>query len=324
MTVLRLSPALVEALKDISVAPGGLGAAVGEWRLEAGSAVELRRLLASALYDRAHSGGNTSLPRTGRDPAFEKQLAAALPHDTTPVRARLVEAGRGVSAIVMIDGLRVRVDSAAYGEAVLNETARSETSRSELPLRLPAARQSLSPGFFLADGSAGGISGRPILRVYVHITEPEAAPRVWRGVLRRLEAASVPYRAKVGSTRQMFPRNDALVVYLGPDNWHAASHVMEASRRTAGVGATTSAFAHPVARGVGLAWDPKDRRPGMKGLSFGQHRAWIVAEALVAHAMRGDDRTRESALADALTAAGVDPVRPGRDLTSPPLPGFGL
>lgn len=309
---------LLRALDDVHVTEDGLRARVGDRELEAGSPESLRHKLRAALYDSLHAGRparDGHPPRTLREPEFEERFAAATPHRTTTVLARVVAPPDGDAFVALIDGLRVRVPAGQHRET---------PHGAPLPLRIPAMRPALSPGFFLADGSAGGISTGPILRVYVHITEPAAAPAVWGAVLSRLEETGLPYRAKVSSSRRLFPRRDALVVYLDPRAWNLAGEVTAAVDGLAGVGEETSVFAHRLAPGVALAWDPQDRRPGMNRLSFGEHRAAAVADALVGHARAGGAGSLEDALAEAFAAAGADPARPGRDLVSPRLPQFDL
>ncbi|WP_449066688.1 T3SS effector HopA1 family protein, partial [Planomonospora algeriensis] len=70
--------------------------------------------------------------------------------------------------------------------------------------------------------------------------------------------------------------------------------------------------------GVGWAWEPQDRRPGMRGMSFGEHRSHAVAAGLLAHAEQGGDR--DEAVREALRAAGVEPGAVHRNIGSPPLP----
>src|SRR4051812_43082698 len=53
-----------------------------------------------------------------------------------------------------------------------------------------------------------------------------------------------------------------------------------------------------------IAWEPADTRPGMSGLSFGQHRAIAMAIGLSGE-------------------ANIDPAAPARNLDSPDSPGLG-
>ncbi|MDF3149123.1 T3SS effector HopA1 family protein, partial [Streptomyces sp. T21Q-yed] len=53
-----------------------------------------------------------------------------------------------------------------------------------------------------------------------------------------------------------------------------------------------------------------------------EHRALAVAEGLVAHAEAPDGRDRTAAVAEALTAANIDPLHPARNIDSPELSAF--
>jgi hypothetical protein len=133
-----------------------------------------------------------------------------------------------------------------------------------------------------------------------------------------------------------YPRRDALVVYLEDEDAPLATGLAEEVTGLPGVGTDTSVFAHEVAPGVALAWEPADNRPGRPGKSFGQHRAAAVAEGLLryAHATDATDGllrpAADPAGADAarevhrsLRAAAVDPAAPARNLDSAPFPAPG-
>ena len=62
------------------------------------------------------------------------------------------------------------------------------------------------------------------------------------------------------------------------------------------------------------AWNPADPRTGYRGMSFGEHRARVTADALV----------RAIGLSECFEAASIDPAAPARNGDSPALPGLGL
>ncbi|AGP61345.1 hypothetical protein M271_49920 [Streptomyces rapamycinicus NRRL 5491] len=232
------------------------------------------------------------------------------------------DAGRADPLVLLLDGVKVAVPQEHCAPEVPITTGL-------LSVRLPAMRPRLSPGFFLADGSRGRRAATPVLRVYVNIQQVHAAPAVWGAVLTVLEDAHAVYRAKVSSAPDLFPRRDALVVYLPPESWGAVATVASAVAGLPGVGTDTSPFTHQLAPGVSIAWEPEDRRPGQAGMSFGEHRASAVAEGLAAEAavtrtsgVRGE-LSRERAVAKALTDAGIDPGQPARNTGSPDIPELG-
>ena len=318
-----LPPALAQAVRDIEVAPDGLSATLGAEHLEADSPHKLAQQLGSAVYQMVHVGrGNleTSRPRTLRDAEFDRALTEAMPHTVTTARAVVHERAADGTLLAVVEGVRVLLPADAPAGPV------PDVLPAQVAVRLPAARPALSTGFFLADGSAGtGVgSGPQTLRVYVHVAGPEAAPGVWHAVLTYLEEAGVPYRAKITSSPRLFPRRDALVVYLGPQGRHAVAGLAAHATGLPGLGTDVSPFAHRLAPGVALAWEPDDGRPGMRSLSFGEHRSGALAEALVKHAVRTDGVSLSATVEEALMNAGIDPLAPARNLGSPPLPGAGL
>ncbi|MGW2329928.1 T3SS effector HopA1 family protein [Streptomyces sp. NPDC001700] len=304
-----VSPALLDAAALVEVAPDLSWATVAERTIEADTPRELRRLLSDALYQELHAGLSTQepLPFRLREPAFEQDLAKVVPHRETtlhgPVRAtesdtHVVELG-GVRVRVPAD--RIRADGPVARGSVVGVV--------NTPLR-PA----LSPGFFLVEGVRPHRSA-DLLRLYAHITEPTAAPEVWGTALTYLEERGVTYRAKVVSSTLLYPRRDALVVYLDERDRHAADGIADAVGGLPGLGGDTSVFTRRLRPGVATAWEPRDPSPGMDGLSFGQHRASVLAKALVETA--DAPGTLPQVLHDCLVAANVDPADPSRNADSP-------
>ncbi|MFF3333698.1 T3SS effector HopA1 family protein [Streptomyces sp. NPDC002888] len=317
----RLDPRLTAILAEVEVSPDGRHATVAGRSLDADTPRKLRQELVTALYETFHVGhafgaGNDE-GRPLREPAFERRLAECTPHTETLVAAQPREHGASPAAvagaataavagaataaaarIAVVDGLRVRLGDAVeqVGDTV----------------RLPARRPGLSPGFFLVDGSRGRPSGGPLLRLYQHVDHPDEAVGLWTRTLRTLEDAGVRYRAKVTSAQWLLPRRDGLVVYLGADAWDVVPALTEGVQpaEKAGRPDLSSSFARVLAPGVSLAWEPDDRRPGRRGLSFGQHRAAAVAEALL-------DGTGGASLPARLREARVDPSAIHRNIDSP-------
>lgn len=310
-----LSAPLCTSLDAIRIQPGpSWRAIVGDRVLEEGSGPALRAPLVAALYEVLHSGHRqgSARSRSLRIPAFEKQLVAATPHETAAVRANLVQAPEDAGdAIVEIAGVRVRVPSTAV------HVDRPWCAGDAVTVDIPAARPALSPGFFLADGSHGPAQAAPFLRVYVHVASPESAPQLWHKALVLLEEAGVPYRAKILSSPDAYPRTDALVIYLGADTWPRVKDVPPQLAELGGTSPGTSVFTQELAAGVALAWEPDDGRPGRTRLSFGEHRATAVADALIRHASGESGLSRDQAIHDALTEANADPLAPERNINSP-------
>ncbi|MFE0022980.1 T3SS effector HopA1 family protein [Amycolatopsis sp. NPDC059021] len=286
---------VLDALAAVSVT--GQEAMIGERRVTASSPGGLRLALADALYEHLHVGGSSS-GRPARDREFERALIAA----AGPRTIRILTTVHAVEADRMLvdrDGVRVWLP-AEPGAAPGGPIA----------LAVDAIRPALSPGFLVVDGPAARPPEFPGSRVYVHLTRPPEAPRILSAVLDALDAAGIPYRVKVLSDPALYPRKDGLVVYLGHD---AGQEVVgDAVRGLPGIGATTSAFARLLRPGVAVADEPADHRPGMRGRSFGEHRALAAATALLHSAESGVPR--ESALRREFRLARIDPGEPGRNI----------
>ncbi|MET9342310.1 T3SS effector HopA1 family protein [Nonomuraea sp. NPDC003804] len=302
---------MMRALDRVRVGADLTSATVDGRDVTAGSPKALRTALADALYEAFHTGGD---PREGRprrlsrDPGFEQALRAMVPHSGTRVLAPVEPGSPGV---VRLNGVRVLVPEARLDAAADGGPSRWVT--------LPAVMPALSPGFLLVNGSLGhGMEEGVFVRVYAGADSPDAAPGLWGAMLTRLEELRLPYRAKVLSARAHYPRRDSIVVYLGRRSWHAVPDVARAAAAAGGLRRDLSVYVAELGRGVGWAWEPRDPRPGMRGLSFGEHRSHAVAAGLLAHAERGGDR--EHAVSEALRDAGVVPGAVHRNLGSPVLP----
>ncbi|MFI8948939.1 T3SS effector HopA1 family protein [Streptomyces sp. NPDC053750] len=281
---------LTEAMRQTWVSEDLMAARVGDRELTAEHPRELRRLLSMALYEELHAGmvekEPGAVPFHLRDPRFEEQLAAAVPHRTTPRSATVIAVPADGDGHVLLEREGVRVWTPS--EDIEDDGPLAAGQR--VTVTAAAARPALSPGFFLVDG-ARPAAPEPggLLRVYVHLTGAEAAVGVWTNALRFLEERQADYRAKVLSARSLYPRRDALVVYLRQGSWDLAHDLARALRGQPALGDTVSLFAKQLVPGIAAAWEPADRRPGMRGLSFGQHRAGALAGALIEHRKTSGD-----------------------------------
>ncbi|MGY0070483.1 T3SS effector HopA1 family protein [Streptomyces sp. QTS137] len=313
-----LSAGLRLALEDVHIAPDGRTARVRDDEVTAESPSAMRFALARTLYEVLHTGRGVKdreSPRTLRAPDYEARLAKATPHPETVVAGILTDRRSATGRrVVEVDGLRVGVPD----PVTLRETGRTagDAGRPVVLMNLPSARPLVSPGFFLVDSGTGRTGGGDLLRLYLRVADADAAPELWRAVLSALESRSVTYRAKIISNPASLPRNDGMVVYLGAGSWDAVGAVTEEALATGLPEGPAPAFAHEVAPGVTAAWEPKDDRTGMRGLSFGEHRAHVVARAFVAAAEQQRERPTAAGLAAACVAANVDPADPARNLDS--------
>ncbi|GHG12186.1 MULTISPECIES: T3SS effector HopA1 family protein [Amycolatopsis] len=292
--------AVLGTLRDVEVDVRANRAVVAGQVVQAAGPAELRTKLAAALYDTFHAGAAADTPEP---PGFGDRLAAAVPHRLTHARGRVCALAPPDELVVELDGIRVRVPASAAGAPVAGAVT---------TVGIDCARPHLAPGFFLVDGSPGhGVEpGDHVLRLYLHLVEPETATAAWRSALVLLEERGIPYRAKIS---RHLPRRDALVVYLGRRAWPAAPGIVRALSGLPGLGGAVSAYAHRIADGVAVAWDPADPRPGHRGLSFGEHRSRVIADALLAPG------GREAALARSLAEGTIDVTGVFRNANSPQL-----
>ncbi|HEY2060459.1 MAG TPA: T3SS effector HopA1 family protein [Amycolatopsis sp.] len=290
---------LLDAVREVEVDLERNFAVVAGQELHAASRPELRAKLAGALYDHFHVGRTTSTPEP---PGFRTALTAAVPHESTSARGRVLSRAAG-EAIVEIEGVRVRVPDSLITPGIEEETASIE---------LGCVRPNLAPDFLLVDGSAGhGLTEADhTLRVYAHLLEPETATAGWHEILVFLEENRIPFRAKI-SLR--LPRRDALVLYLGREAWPFTADIAGVLARRSGLGNAVSAYARQLADGVAAAWDPVDPRPEFRGLSFGEHRSHVLADALLSPGTRAEELT------ESLTSGHVDTSDIYRNITSPRL-----
>ncbi len=308
---------LAAAIRTITVDPEGRSAMVGRREVTAAETLPLRPQLAAAIYDELHAGRvPLDLPpgRSLRDPALEESLRELLPHRETIRHTRVLTVGAD-SVLVRLDGVRVWVPVTE-----ISTEERPTRAGAVAAVRIPAGRPALSPGFFLADSARPYPAGEPVIRVYVHVTTVAAALGAWGAALRLLAELGLSYRAKVASCPRMLPRRDGLVLYLPARDLGASRRIAAAAGRVPGVGPQVSVFAEPVGPGVAIAWEPADGRPGMSGLSFGEHRAAALADGLVRHARRanGDLSPATVSVRRAFVEAGIDPKQPARNLRPGP------
>ncbi|WP_050374495.1 T3SS effector HopA1 family protein [Streptomyces acidiscabies] len=296
----------VTGVTDVDVP--NLTARVAGTEIGARTLNELRARLADELYRTFHQGARPAAvhPRDLVDPALEAELKAAVPHPAVRVPTRLLSED-GEEATVVLAGVRVRVPRARV------RTQDGAAVEGGVTVELPPYRPSLSPGFLSVVGSRlPRAQGGPVLRIYLHVPDAGAAPAVWGAVLRGLEDAGLPYRAKILSHPDRYPRRDAMVVYVTDEVERAVDTVARAPLDLAG---PVSPFTRALAPGLSLAWDPAPRAGAARRPSFGQHRARACADGLVDHARYGIPVA--DAVARALRAAGADPVLPHRNLDSP-------
>lgn len=312
---LVLGDVLQGVLDQVWLAADAGRATVSGREITASSPREMKRLLAATLYESVHAGiAVRDAPPRLRDPDLERKLAAVVPVRRLRVRLPVLSAAQPVPGA---DARRVLVGLAGVRVWVPEEDVEPlhGPHQGQAEVVVPAVRPAVSPGFLFVDRSPG--AGGPVQRVYVHVISAEHAPPVWRRVLEHLEGTGIPFRAKVLSAKDLYPRRDAIVVYLAQDDPRqslaVARTLAEAVHDAPGVGAEVSPFTARLAPGVATAAEPHDERRALAGLSFGEHRATVLAGALVdAAAVPADRPARVLA---ALVDAGIDPSDLSRNVS---------
>ncbi|MDJ0393818.1 T3SS effector HopA1 family protein [Rhodococcus sp. G-MC3] len=291
-----LSPAIVERLSDIRIDRTAVSVTIDGTELNAETLRDLRQLLSGHLYSSWHirreSTDDDSDPH--RDPAFEKVLSAHTPHETTIALVTVVDDHDPDGSIVVLDGVRVRLPEHTKIEHTrIGDTGIGDTRIDGRAVTIPSTRPALSPGFWLADSSVGRLlRAGSIRRFYLAIDSRDDAPLVWRHTLDALESAGIRYRAKVGSTHRTYPRSDSMVIYVddNPDLRQRVAGIL--GELVAGgmpVGSSSSLFTESVAHGIGTAEEPRDARPGMSRMSFGEHRCFALATGILESGHDGDE-----------------------------------
>jgi hypothetical protein len=304
-----ISPVLEAMLHQVRIDADVRSGAIGDFHIEAASRRDFRARLARSLYCRWHLrtaalDDEPAQPR--RDLALEKAVSAAVPHLFTPARGRLVGTDPMKPDQILVDLSGVRAWMPANAACMPGPFSAGET----VTLRAAAVRPMLSPGFFLVNGGRGPAPDDRLYRVYLHVRDAADAVATWRAALQVLESRGARYRAKVVSASPLPERADGMTVYLDRDDTTTIAGLAGLDRGSRP--RPVSIFAEQVGNGIATADEPDDPRPGMSDLSFGEHRARVVADSLTWHATTRAS-PREAAVATALLDAGIDPANPARN-----------
>jgi hypothetical protein len=166
-------------------------------------------------------------------------------------------------------------------------------------------------GYYVAIGNGESEHRRDeterLIRFYWHLMTSGAAPFI-AAVSDRLNKLGIPFRAKVLNDPNSYQRADAGVLYIDRHFYYATREAIGQIHRAVSphLRAEIPLFTRSLARGLGLAEDPGN------GLSFGQHRCRLIADALWQSFTQLDpDRdARAATLARVFQQAGLNPSKP--------------
>ncbi|MCX5421891.1 T3SS effector HopA1 family protein [Streptomyces sp. NBC_00078] len=308
----QLAPAVARLADQVTVTATDDGDVSALWQEEplTGSSQKVASELAALLYKSAHARldhGKELTPRTFSDPEFDRAFHETVGDRNSRREVSVAHEG-DEHTIVVLDSIRV---------AVAPDSLSRDGEKTYL--RLSWARPSLSPGFFFLTSCTTPMPTRTggVLRLYAHLADPDHGPALLARAATYLEDRGLPWQAKASSSRDLYPRTDAVVVYLPRVSWSAARELAQLLESGGNLAEGTSAFTHALTASVGVAFEPADKRPGREGLSFGQHRCRVLAEALVTHATATDGQSRTGRIVAMFNDASIDPLNPARNLSSP-------
>lgn len=300
MTV-SMAQVVAELEPQVQIDLAGGSVTVGDVTARHRERRDLVRDLGTFLYTHFHVGHHHTerLEVAGdRDVAYEEELCRRYADRSTTRRVPVIAVHED-EVVVEYLGLRVRAPRSAV-----------ELAGAVADLSVPLVSPALSPGFALARGPVDLMESGTTLRVYFGSAHRDHATDLFHTVLEVLRDRS-RWHAKVASQQNLYPRSDAVTVYLDPSELAAVDDLTDATRAARADDAPQSRFTLSLGPGVGCAWNPDER-----GVSFGQHRARVLAQVLMARAEGSWDPT---GLDETCRSRGIDPHHIWRNPASPDL-----
>ncbi|HLX42147.1 MAG TPA: T3SS effector HopA1 family protein [Bryobacteraceae bacterium] len=184
---------------------------------------------------------------------------------------------------------------------------------------VPRESAAAQPGFFFVYGEtlSDVWDEHNLLRFYFHAA-PEVAPDLLAYLTSALNHRLAPFKMKTLSEPALYPRTDAMVLYLAKRHYDSAVRVVREMPAEIGkrLGSSTPLFTLPLQAGVGCAEDPNT------GESFGMNRCRLTAEGIVDAWRKGQNATddRLNAIAGRFLQEGFDLDRPHLNPGSVELP----
>ncbi len=170
----------------------------------------------------------------------------------------------------------------------------------------PHEQKAEGQGFYYAFSNLPADMEQNLLRVYWNL-RPEGAKELLSWVTSTLNSYRIPFVFKCLNHAHLYVRRDAAVLYLEEHNSELVKLLLPDAIRAVDpyLEDDVPLFAHPMARGVGLA-----ESPGRHG-SFGMHRMQLVAEVILKDPTVLESSERFiSEVAEAFLRQGLDPAKP--------------
>ncbi|MFQ3844747.1 T3SS effector HopA1 family protein [Staphylococcus pseudoxylosus] len=162
-----------------------------------------------------------------------------------------------------------------HGIRVIGETNEYES------IRLPCFRPNLTPGFFMFVYTENGVHLSPVKRHYIYADTPLYGIDLWAKCVNELVKKEISFSAKVLSSSDNYPRNDALVFYSSKDYLQVEQVLIkEVTENPKGI-KVGSVLAKKVTDNLYTAEEPIMTN-GIQQ-SFGEHRCNAIADAIQDH-----------------------------------------
>ncbi|MGZ9550237.1 T3SS effector HopA1 family protein [Staphylococcus epidermidis] len=164
----------------------------------------------------------------------------------------------------LIHGVRVTEKSDEYNSVVL-----------------PCFRPNLTPGFFMFVHTENGIHSSPIKRHYIYADTPSYAIHLWSQCVKELVDKNINFSAKVLSSSNSYPRNDALVFYSSKDYLKVEEILNKNVQKNPRKSDFNSILAKKISENLYTAEEPYMTNEIKQ--SFGEHRCNAIADAIQDH-----------------------------------------
>ncbi|MFW3591248.1 T3SS effector HopA1 family protein [Staphylococcus caprae] len=155
----------------------------------------------------------------------------------------------------------------------INEEVNEDNS-----LVIPCSRPNLTPGFFMFVHTNNGLHMNKVTRHYIYADTPQYAIKLWSQCVNELVEKNVSFSAKVLSSSDSYPRNDALVFYSSEDKEKVEKVLIEHIESSPIKIKKGSQLASQLRYNLYTAEEPIQ----INGIqqSFGEHRCSAIADAI--------------------------------------------